>query len=91
MLILNQHPQREASSHQHALLSRLDKKKKGNALNTFISSVHLGIFNEATRAGEEIVFTFKYATNTRRVCVGGLGGINEARSTSVLALRGLAL
>lgn len=53
--------------------------------------MHLGIFNEATRAGEEIVFTFKYATNTRRVCVGGLGGINEARSTSVLALRGLAL
>lgn len=51
--------------------------------------MHLGIFNEATRAGEEIVFTFKYATNTRRVCVGGLGGINEA--TSVLALRGLAL
>lgn len=91
LLILYQHPQREASSHQHALLSRLDKKKKGNALNTFISSVHLGIFNEATRAGEEIVFTFKYATNTRRVCVGGLGGINEARSTSVLALRGLAL
>lgn len=53
--------------------------------------MHLGIFNEATRAGEEIVCSVLKCKNTRRVCVGGLGGINEARSTSVLALRGLAL